>query len=419
MIKESPSSFEDINVDKTNSFKDSSDINNFLNFNLLVCYKSLFNKKNIFHNIGFIILSLILLFHIICIFLFYIKDIHIIKNKIKDIISETKYNNSFKIKVFEYNEDLKENGNYNKIKHERNHQAKGKKKKNIKNKTFDKRQNLANTNININNNIKIYNNNLISKLSEEDSRRNIINSNLNAQNIILTENIKNIDENEINILSYDLVILYDKRSCFRYYISLIKSKHNLIYLFNNNDIYNSKIIKFDLLFYGFATYYAINTLFYSDNIIHKVYENKGTYIFKDHFQIIIYSSLISMFLNILVKLLALSNDMILIFKQNKLDNDIQIKTKNLGKKLKIKFIAYFIISTILLLFFWYYISMFCAIYKNNQYHLLKNTLISFGLSLLYPFVIYLLSGFFRYLSLSGTKKKRKCLYNVSKTMQKF
>ena len=61
--------------------------------------------------------------------------------------------------------------------------------------------------------------------------------------------------------------------------------------------------------------------------------------------------------------------------------------------------------------------MFCAIYRNTQYHLIKDTLISFGLSLIYPFFIYLIPGFFRIPSLSKTKTKRKCLYNFSKVIQ--
>ena len=61
--------------------------------------------------------------------------------------------------------------------------------------------------------------------------------------------------------------------------------------------------------------------------------------------------------------------------------------------------------------------MFGAIFRNTQYHLLKDTMISFGLSLLYPFGIYLLPGLFRIPSLSDPKKKRKCLYNFSKILQ--
>ena len=88
---------------------------------------------------------------------------------------------------------------------------------------------------------------------------------------------------------------------------------------------------------------------------------------------------------------------------------------NLNKTLKIKFIIYFITGFIFLLFFFYYISIFCAIYKNIQYHLIKDTLLSFGLSLVYPFGICLLPGALRICSLS--KKNRDCLYNFSKIIQ--
>ena len=63
--------------------------------------------------------------------------------------------------------------------------------------------------------------------------------------------------------------------------------------------------------------------------------------------------------------------------------------------------------------------MFGVIYKNTQIHLLKDILMSFGLSLCFPFVIYLLPGIFRIPALSNKKNKRKCLYNFSKVLQAF
>ena len=56
---------------------------------------------------------------------------------------------------------------------------------------------------------------------------------------------------------------------------------------------------------------------------------------------------------------------------------------------------------------------------NTQFHLLKDTLMSFGLSLIYPFIINLLPGLFRIPSLSDTKNKRMYLYNFSKFIQIF
>ena len=61
--------------------------------------------------------------------------------------------------------------------------------------------------------------------------------------------------------------------------------------------------------------------------------------------------------------------------------------------------------------------MFGVIYRNTQIHLLKDTLMSFGLSLFIPFVLYLIPGLFRIPALSNNKNKRECLFNFSKILQ--
>ena len=126
-----------------------------------------------------------------------------------------------------------------------------------------------------------------------------------------------------------------------------------------------------------------------------------------------------MILNYPLNFLALSNDAIINFKNINSKIKILEKSKFLKNNLLIKFIFYFIISFLFLLFFWYYISMFCVIYKNTQIHLLKDTLMSFGLSLLFPFCVYLIPGFVRIFALSCSKNKRECLYNFSKFLQSF
>ena len=211
-------------------------------------------------------------------------------------------------------------------------------------------------------------------------------------------------DDEKNELSYDLALLYDRRTYCIYYISLLKTKHNFINSFFNNDDYNSLIIKIDIFFISFSIYYTVSTLFFDDDTMHKIYETKGTFNLEYELPKIIYSSLISMVLNTILKLLALSNNSIIKFKNDKTNGDFDKRKTNLENNLRIKFILYFLMSFIFLIFFWYYVSMFGAIYRNTQIHLLKDTLISFGLSLVYPFGIYLLPGFCRVPSLSNHKK---------------
>ena len=82
-----------------------------------------------------------------------------------------------------------------------------------------------------------------------------------------------------------------------------------------------------------------------------------------------------------------------------------------------KSIYFFVSSFILLLFSWYYLSCFCAIYKNTQLHLIKDTLFSYGLSMIYPFGLYLFPGIFRIPSLRNPKKNRETMFKFSKILQ--
>ncbi len=87
------------------------------------------------------------------------------------------------------------------------------------------------------------------------------------------------------------------------------------------------------------------------------------------------------------------------------------------KCLKIKFILFFILNFLFLIIFWYYISCFCAIYKNTQFYLIKDTLVSFGLSLLYPVGLCLIPGIFRIPSLRASKQDKECIYKLSIIIQ--
>ena len=260
--------------------------------------------------------------------------------------------------------------------------------------------------------------------ANKSSNRTILNNRNrnNKQDIIKRiKQIMEYNDSEKNDLSYDLALKNDKRTYCQYYLSLIMTKHPLFFSFynGNNKDYNSRIVKIDLFFIKFTLDFTVNALFYNDNTMHKIYEDEGSFDFIYQLPKIIYSSLISIVLSIVLKFLSLSEESILDYKKDKNKKDLNERTKHLKDKVICKYFFYFFISLIFLLSFWYYLSMFCAIYKKTQYHLIKDTLISFGLSLVYPFIINLLPGFFRIPALSNSKNKRKCLYCFSQLLQKL
>ena len=106
-------------------------------------------------------------------------------------------------------------------------------------------------------------------------------------------------------------------------------------------------------------------------------------------------------------------------KKEKDKKDLDMKYIKLIRKLKIKFIYFFCISFILLVFFLYYETCFCGTYVNTQMHLIKDSLISLSIGLLYPIIIYLVPGIFRMSALRAEEKNRKYLYKVSSFIENY
>ena len=224
-----------------------------------------------------------------------------------------------------------------------------------------------------------------------------------------------LNQSELNSLEFEEALIKDKRTYIEYYLSLIKTNHGLLYIFHSED-YNSPIIKLSIFIFNLSCLITVNALFFSDDTMHKIYSDKGSFNFIYQLPQIAYSSIISIFLNMIIKLLGLSESNILKIKNAEEISDI-IKTENdILKKIKIKFALFYLFSLLFLTAFWYYLSCFCGIYINTQIHLFKDSLISFATNLITPFGIYLIPSIFRIL---GLRKKNKYFYRLSKILQKL
>ena len=249
--------------------------------------------------------------------------------------------------------------------------------------------------------------------TEEDKNKAIYFNEKQKQKI---RDILKRNDDELNSLSYKEALKYDKRNFFQFYFSLLKSKHLFITLLESRD-YNSRIIKLFLCFYSFSFGYAINALFFDDDTMHKIHEDGGEFNLWYQLPQIIYSTVISYILENILYFLAISENDILSIKREKIIERVGKKGKDTLGRLHCKFFFFFIISFIFLLVFWYYLSCFCAVYRNTQYHLIKDTLISFGTSLLYPFGLYLLPPIFRIPALNGyISGTKEAMYKFSKLL---
>ena len=388
-------------------------LKNATNFKIIKCFKYLFTKEGLKTNIGSYILLFIILVTIFLLILFFFKGykiifkiIEIIANKIEEKDKSIKTDENDKQSNNINNDYINNNililSNSNIIKNPPKKYV----RRSIKNKDHSKNINILKTNED-------------NKKDNSSSRIEIKINQLEKDNIknkLKDYLIKDNNDYELNKLSYKVALKIDKRTYCQYYISLIKRKQIIIFAFFTKDDYNSRYIKICLFFFYFALSYTVNALFFNDATMHKIYVDQGSFNIIYQLPKIIYSTIIISIINIVVTFLSLSEKIIIELKNDK-GNKKEKKQEEVKKYLIIKFIIFFIIIIIMLILFWYYISCFCAIYKNTQIHLIKDTLISFGFSLLYPFVIYLIPGIFRIYSLKSKNQNKECLYKFSSFIQ--
>jgi len=413
-----------ININQKELLNKFVDFQSNTNFYVIFCFKTFFCIEGMKNNIGSYTLLIIIIVNIIGTILFYkigrkkiikrIKSIFLYtksKNKNKNLINEDKKNKK-NIKYMNKKKSLKNKSNNNTIYNI---------KKTKKNNNPPKRSNIK-----IKQNSKsLYNLtckdtlksiNKFSKLDKSFKQQQQNNLNLSKSNKKekkpkqeSTFMLKYTDK-EINSFKYEKAIKYDKRTYFQYYLSLLKTKHLFIFTFITINDYNSRIIKINLFLFSFILAYAINSFFFQDSAIHNIYINNGMYNFIYQIPQICYSTILLALITFLFKYLALSENSLIELKNSKLLNNYN----EIIKRLKIKIILFYILLFIFLLLFWYYLGCFCSVFRNSQMHLIKDTLFSFLLSLIYPFGLQLLPGIFR---IPALKNKNKKCFQFSKIVQ--
>ena len=222
-----------------------------------------------------------------------------------------------------------------------------------------------------------------------------------------------LNDQELNTLEYNVAIELDRRSYFQYYFSLLKKKHLILFTFIPINDYNLMTIKISLFLITFSLYLSINGFFFTDAEMQKTYKNNGIYNIIIQIPKILYSTIISSIINIILKSLSLSENNILELKEITNYEKKLKKSEEIKYSLKIKFFIFYILSFLIMGFLWYFISCFCAVYKNTQIILIKDSIISFCLSMIYPFGLNLIPGFLRIPALRAKNKNKICLYKTS------
>ena len=148
----------------------------------------------------------------------------------------------------------------------------------------------------------------------------------------------------------------------------------------------------------------------------KIYLDYGKYNIIAQIPQALYTTIISEVIDVLLRYLCLTEKDMYRIKKIKNKKNLKDTNKEICKILrciKLKFLGYFAFTSAFLAFFWYFVSAFCAVYKNTQIILFKDSFLSLFLSLLYPFGLYIIPTSLRIIALRDSKKSLQCLYNSS------
>ena len=326
----------DIKFNKNDYFKSFIDVKNIFNLNIVKCYKTVLKIKYLLNNHGFFIIGFIMVIYFIDLFGFFIVSYNKLK---KDIIKILLALNNIKININTIS-DIKRENKLNK---------KTKKIKKGKNEILKNSSKL----IKYNYNHKKKNNRIIcSTINDIDISNKKLQIEVFGTNYkinIMMKNILKKKDFELNSLNFKEAIKLDHRSYCEYYFSLLKNEHPILFSFGSYNDYNSKIIKMFLFFFSFSLDLSINALFFTDDTMHKIYEDKGKFNILYQIPQTLYSTIISRVIDAFIRKYALSQEIIIELKQKKIKNNLDEKYQKILRILNIKFILFYIFSFLILM----------------------------------------------------------------------
>ena len=440
------------------SFKDS-------NFGVIFCYNLVFSLDYKLKNAGFLLFLILVIIHLILFLSYFCKGINPIIIYVHKEMEKYNYITKYfyppkKIKklkgnkieisksqfVSSYNDILKEKVDKNGV------------ILNALNQTKDNGINISPNlqNIKMNNPIvvvkydyKFYNINNKVPLQSKKKIKHIykkirikkgkINNNNNNKDpnkyYLIQINANNEKNNEpppskyiLDNYDYENALEHDRRIFWRIYYIILLSKENILNTFFFKSPLEIQSLHLSIFIFSYSCDFALNALFYFNENISDKYHYKGENLYwftlVNNLTISIFSTVTSYLLVKALNILTNSKDAIeLLFrKQEKLlrkNQTYKVKIedkkeilKNLGKiykNLKIKIIFYISIEFSLLLFFLYYITAFCEVFKNTQLSWLYDSFVSFLLSI--P-VELLLSFFYALLYMTSIRYRFETLYNI-------
>ena len=415
------------------------------NYKVMICYNLVFNFKIFCHNYGSIITLILFCVYVIYIAYYCFKEISPVKVHISKLLFEEQNKENVKRASFVRRPE-KRKSTKKKLKEKAEHKGKNPPKKGKVRKSKNEINHLATEDID-------FIEDAPKRASKErtKSKRKKTNKSLkkpSAENLVINEiqseatgigktkkidvvkekkskdekkdkeekKYKNLDNFELNNLEFVEACEYDKRSFCTTYCSVLMREHLVLLTFFSCKDYNLFYVKFEKFLVLFCTDMTMNGLFFIHESMHKKYTNGEDFTFVQKLPQLLFTLIVAHILEVILCFLSFTDTHVYEIKNLPNDKNKGEKILNILDCIKRKLVGFFTFTFLLFLFYWYFISAFCAVYQNTQKIFLRDSMISFLTSLIDPFIIYGFTNILRFISLCLCCRKNcfgGCLYKIS------
>ena len=260
------------------------------------------------------------------------------------------------------------------------------------------------------------------KINNKKSTKSVVGlkekKNLNTSILPLNNeiNVKEYLTTSMNDLDYDELIIRENRSFWRMFVDKLILNQKLVDLFANNNWIIPKSIKVIFLIVMIDLYFVVNALFYNEEYIRDLYysdEEETFFSFVPRsLNRIIYTTLSSSVLDFIISLLFPTENKIKKILIRKKDNIKEMKNKVFisMKNIINNYWIFIIISYIIAIFSWYYISCFNNVYPYLKIEWIKSSIFIF---IDVQIIIFLGCFLFALLRFISIKSKNERLFRIS------
>lgn len=219
---------------------------------------------------------------------------------------------------------------------------------------------------------------------------------------------ENLETEELNELPFEEALKKDNRKLCQYYFSILIEKQIILSTILSKSLFYPLSARIIMLLFSLCSFFFLNALFFTEEYISERYNSGESlnilYILKNEISKSLYASMIGMLIGKALSMVTSTGISFTKLFRCKKDWDYFINFKNLVNEMRKKYYIVISLIIVLTLVYWYFLFIFCSVYKNNQVSWIQSSLISIFINIIIPIVLCLIIALIRAIAFKSNNR---------------